>query len=439
VPQPVVAIVGRPNVGKSTLFNRIVGARVAVVHDEPGITRDRLGRSCEWNGRPFLLVDTGGWVPGPDETMDAAILDQVVRALEACDLVVFLVDAREGVHPHDEEIASALFRRDVRVLLVANKSDSPNLMAQAEEFRRLGFDQFFAVSAAEGLGLGELLDAVISGLPPPGESAEAEPETIRVAVLGRPNVGKSSLVNRLLREERMIVDDRPGTTRDAVDSPVRFHGRTLVLVDTAGLRRRLDSQPAWEFYASLRALRSLDRADVAVLVLDASQEIQKQDARIADRILQSGTGCIIAVNKWDLPEKDDSTAGAWAKRVREAIPFLAHAPMEFISALTAQRVSRIPEAIVRVYEERQREIPTAKWNEVLQAALEKNPPSAHRGMRPPRFYYATQVKTGPPIVALFVSDPLRVPENYLRYLNHAFREAFGFEGNPIRLVLKKSK
>lgn len=439
MPQPVVAIVGRPNVGKSTLFNRIVGARVAVVHDEPGITRDRLGRSCEWNGRPFLLVDTGGWVPGPDETMDAAILDQVIRALEACDLAIFLVDARAGIHPHDEEIAQALFRRDLPVLLVANKSDSPNLMAQAEEFRRIGFNQFYAISASEGLGLGELLDAVVAGLPPPGAFTAEEPGEIRVAVLGRPNVGKSSLVNRLLREERMIVDDRPGTTRDAVDSPVRFHGRSIILVDTAGLRRRLDSQPAWEFYASLRALRSLDRADVAVLVLEASQEIQKQDARIADRILQSGAGCIIAVNKWDLPEKDDSTAGMWARKVREAIPFLAHVPMEFISAKTAQRVSRIPEAIVRVYEERQREIPTAKWNEVLQAALEANPPSAHRGQRPARFYYATQVKHGPPIVALFVSEPTRVPENYLRYLNGAFRQAFGFEGNPIRLILKKSK
>ena len=267
-------------------------------------------------------------------------------------------------------------------------------MAQSEEFRRLGFDQFYAVSAAEGLGMGELLDAVIGGLPPPGGPPEAEVETIRVAVLGRPNVGKSSLVNRLLREERMIVDDRPGTTRDAVDSPVRFHGRTLVLVDTAGLRRRLDSQPAWEFYASLRALRSLDRADVAVLVLDASAGDPEAGRPHRRPDPPAGTGCIIAVNKWDLPEKDDSTAGAWAKRVREAIPFLSHAPMEFISALTAQRVNRIPEAIVRVYEERQREIPTAKWNEALQAALEKNPPSAHRGQRPPRFYYATQVKTG---------------------------------------------
>ncbi len=439
MPQPVVAIVGRPNVGKSTLFNRIVGARVAVVHDEPGITRDRLGRPCEWNGRPFLLVDTGGWVPGPGEEMDAAILNQVVRALEACDLVLFLVDARAGIHPHDEEIAQALFRRDVRVLLVANKADSPTLMAQAEEFRRLGLEQFHAVSASEGLGLGELLDAVIAALPTVGPSVEVEPASIQVAVLGRPNVGKSSLVNRLLREERMIVDGRPGTTRDAVDTPVRFHGRTLVLVDTAGLRRRLDSQPAWEFYASLRALRSLDRADVAVLVLDATQEPQKQDARIAERIVEAGTACLIAVNKWDLLVKDDSTAGSWARQVREAIPFLSYAPIEFVSALTAQRVSRIPEAIVRVHEQRQREIPTAEWNAVLQAALEKNPPSAHRGQRPPRLYYATQVKTGPPIVALFVSEPMRVSETYLRYLQNAFREAFGLEGSPIRLVLKKSK
>ena len=292
MPQPVVAIVGRPNVGKSTLFNRIVGARVAVVHDEPGITRDRLGRSCEWNGRPFLLVDTGGWVPGPDETMDAAILDQVVRALEACDLVIFLVDARAGVHPHDEEIAQALFRRDTPVLLVANKSDSPKPDGPGRGVPPPRLRRVLRRSPPpKGSAWGSSSMRSSPGCLPARAIAGSEPEAIRVAVLGRPNVGKSSLVNRLLREERMIVDDRPGTTRDAVDSPVRFHGRTLVLVDTAGLRRRLDSQPAWEFYASLRALRSLDRADVAVLVLDASQEIQKQDARIADRILQSGAGC----------------------------------------------------------------------------------------------------------------------------------------------------
>lgn len=434
---PVLAIVGRPNVGKSTLFNRIVGGRQAVTHDEPGITRDRLAHPADWNGVRFEVVDTGGWIPESREVMDSAILEQVLRALEACDLVLFLVDARTGLHPHDEEIAQALFRRGIRPLLVANKTDSEKLEAHAAEFLGLGFESYHSISAMDGRGLGDLLDDIVRRLPPRGQEA-GEDSGIRIALLGRPNVGKSSLVNRLLKDERVIVDSRPGTTRDAIDAPLRYHGRDLTIVDTAGIRRRLDSQPAWEFYATLRALKALDRADVALLVLDASEVVQGQDVRIADLIRRRGAATGILVNKWDLAEKDSGTSGAWIKKLWEEIPFLRYAPVEFVSALTAQRIHRVLEVAVRVYDAGCEEISTAGWNKALEEAVERTPPSAYRGQRPARFYYAAQVRTGPPTVALFVSDPKRVQPEYLRYLSGRFREAFGFEGNPIRLVLRKS-
>ncbi len=434
---PVLAIVGRPNVGKSTLFNRIVGGRQAVTHDEPGITRDRLAHPADWNGVRFEVVDTGGWIPESREAMDSAILEQVLRALEACDLVLFLVDARTGLHPHDEEIAQALFRRGIRPLLVANKTDSEKLEAHAAEFLGLGFESYHSISAMDGRGLGDLLDDVVRRLPSRGQES-GEDSGIRIAMLGRPNVGKSSLVNRLLRDERMIVDSRPGTTRDAIDAPLRYHGRALTIVDTAGIRRRLDSQPAWEFYATLRALKALDRADVALLVLDGTGEVQGQDVRIADLIRKRGAATAILVNKWDLVEKETGTSGAWIKKLREEIPFLRYAPVEFVSALTAQRINRVLEAAIRVYDAGREEIGTAGWNKVLEEAVERTPPSAYRGQRPAKFYYAAQVRKGPPTVALFVSDPKRVQPEYLRYLSGRFREAFGFEGNPIRLLLRKS-
>lgn len=433
---PVVAIVGRPNVGKSTLFNRILGTRLAVVHDEPGITRDRLAARAEWNGVPFQLVDTGGWVPEARERMDAAILTQIIRAMEACDLVLFVVDARTGLHPHDEEIAQALFRRNIPAVLAVNKTDSEKLEAHAVEFASLGFETAVPIAAVDGRGLGDLLDRVVEKLPPGGR--EDDESTIRIAVLGRPNVGKSSIVNRLLRDERMIVDDRPGTTRDAVDTPMRWHGRTLTLIDTAGLRRKLDSQPSWEFYATLRAMRALDRSDVAILVLEAMAEIHRQDARIGDLIQQAGVATMIVVNKWDLPEKDAASTGVWIHRIRDSLPFLGYAPVEFVSALTAQRISRLPEVAARVYDAARREVPTSEWNAVLQAAIERNAPSSHRGQAPAKIYYATQVRTAPPTVALFVSDPKRVSQEYLRYLVGRFREALGFEGSPIRVVVRKS-
>lgn len=443
---PVVAIIGRPNVGKSTFFNRLIGVRLAVVDNTPGVTRDRLVRRADWNATEFHLVDTGGWVPEADEAMDHRILEQVLEAVRICDLVLFLVDVRAGVQPHDKEIARELHKLDLPVLLVGNKADHDKLDADAAEFLELGWEKIHPISAAEGRGVADLLDAVVEKLretPPravPSRAGLGGEEGVRVTLVGRPNVGKSSLANLLLGEERMIVDREPGTTRDAVDAPFRYHGHDLVLVDTAGIRRHLGNQPAFEFYASLRAMRALDRSDIAVLVLDATVPISRQDARIGSLIEEARTGVVIAVNKWDLlPEKTDRTMGEWVRQIQDELPFLGHAPIVFISALTHQRIHRLPEAIMTAYENTRREIPTAEWNRVLAHATEHNPPKSRgSGQRPIRIYYATQIKTAPPTVALFVSEPGRMAHDYLRYLVGKFREAFPFEGSPLRLVLRKS-
>jgi GTPase len=435
---PIVAIIGRPNVGKSTLFNRIFGRQLAVVDDLPGITRDRLVRRVEWTGRDFELVDTGGWVPDGAEPMEQRIVEQVFHALDECDLILLVVDSRAGLQPDDEEIARRLRSRGRPFLLVANKVDSEKLEADAAEFAGLGFDgEIWAISAAEGRGIGELLDEVVRRIPVRG-NAEEEPGTIRIAVMGRPNVGKSSIVNRLLGEERVIVDNAPGTTRDSIDAPFRYHGRRMVLVDTAGLRRKLGSQPNYEFYATLRATRSLDSADVAILVLDATQPITSQDVRIAKMIDDAGRACIWAFNKWDLVTKEDKTAAHLHQRTVEQIPFQDHVPAEFVSALTVQRVSRLPERVVEVYEAARQKVPTGELNAVIRKAVEHNPPRSVGGGRPLKIYYATQVRVAPPTVSLFVSNPQRLAREYERYLARELRSAFGFAGSPIRLQVRKS-
>ena len=438
---PVVAVIGRPNVGKSTFFNRVLGTRLAVVDDHPGVTRDRLASIAEWGGYRFRLVDTGGWVPDSQDEMDEAILAQVILAVEACDQVIFLVDARAGVHPHDRVVALELHRRGIPAFLAANKADHIGVDGHVLEFSELGFQPVYGVSAEEGRGVADLLDALVKTFPEHAriDAMPEERSDIRVAIVGRPNVGKSSLVNKLLGEERMIVDDRPGTTRDAIDAPFRYHQRVVTLVDTAGIRRRLDSQPKFEFYATLRAIRALDSADVAVLVLDATTELNRQDLRIASLIDQAGAAAVIVLNKWDLPEKDDTSTGLWIRRINEQLPFLNHAPILFVSALTAQRIHRVPEAIAQVWEAARVEVPTATWNALLSKAVEHNPPhSRGSGQRPVKIYYATQVRTAPPTVALFVSEPSRMAPDYLRYLAGKFREALGFAGSPIRFVLRKS-
>jgi GTPase len=435
---PVVAIVGRPNVGKSTLFNRVVGRGLAVVDDAPGITRDRHYALVEWAGRAFHLVDTGGWIPRGREEIDRRILDQVLRAIEECDLVLFLVDAIAGLQPHDIEIARELQKRGRRLVLVANKVDSDRREADAAEFAVLGLDGTpWSISAMQGRGLGEMLDEIVRGLPQ-RESEGIETEAIHIAVMGRPNVGKSSIVNRLLGEERMVVDPIAGTTRDAVDTPFRYHGRPMVLVDTAGIRRKLTSQPDFEFYATLRAIRTLDSANVALLILDSSDPVSRQDLRIARMIDDAGCACVWVFNKWDLVEKDDKTSAHMVARVREQIPFQSHVPAEFVSALTVQRISRIPQRIVEVYDAARKKVPTGDLNACIRKAVDHNPPRALHGDRPIRIYYATQVKVAPPTFALFVSRPERLAQDYARYLVHELRSSFSFAGSPIRLQIRKS-
>jgi GTPase len=435
---PVVAIVGRPNVGKSTLFNRVAGRGLAVVDDEPGITRDRHYAVIEWAGSRFHLVDTGGWVPKGGQEIDRRILEQILVALMECDLVLFLVDAAAGLQPHDVEIAREIQKRGRPLLLVANKVDTDRREADAAEFAALGLDGVpWSVSAIQGRGVGEVLDEITRRIPK-GDGERAETEAVRIAVMGKPNVGKSSLVNRLLGEERMIVDDVPGTTRDAVDTPLRFHGRPMVLVDTAGIRRKLSAQPDFEFYATLRAIRSLETAHVALLVFDATDPFSRQDLRIARMIDESGCACVWVFNKWDLVEKDDKTSAHLLTRVREQIPFQSYAPAEFISALTVQRVSKIPQRVLEVYEAARRRIPTGELNACVRQAVERNRPRAMGGERPIRIYYATQVKVAPPTFALFVSRPERLAQDYARYLVRELRRSFDFAGSPIRLQVRKS-
>jgi len=435
---PVVAIVGRPNVGKSTLFNRILGKGLAVVDDTPGITRDRHYAMVDWAGRTFHLVDTGGWVPEGTEPMERRIFEQVIRALDECDVVLFVVDAREGMTPDDARIARDLRHRNTNLILTANKVDSDKLEADAAEFASLGFEGTpWSISAMEGRGLGEVLDEVVRRLPL-HTAPQEEPDTIRVAILGRPNVGKSSLANRLLGEERMIVDAVPGTTRDAIEATLRYHGRKMVLVDTAGIRRKLGGQPSFEFYATLRAIRSIDSADVVLLVFDATEPISRQDLRIARMIDEGGRPCVWIFNKWDLVEKHDKTSAQMLQQVREQISFQSYTPAEFVSALTVQRVSRIPDRVVEVYEAARTRVPTRELNEVVRRAIEHNPPRAVGGSRPVKIYYATQVRVAPPTFSLFVSQPQRLAREYERYLTRELRSAFGFSGSPIRLQIRKS-
>jgi GTP-binding protein len=436
---PVVAIVGRPNVGKSTFFNRVLHRRQAVVDDTPGVTRDRHAGLADWTGRSFFLVDTGGWLPSATEGMEALIADQVLQALNECDAVVFMADGREGLQPLDEEISRTLHQLSshVPVLLLVNKVDGERWDAHVHEFAALGWETLLPVSAAEGRLVAETLDALVGLLPARGSMQEPE-EGVRIAILGRPNVGKSSLTNRLIGQERVIVDEAPGTTRDAIDVPWRWHKRTFWLIDTAGIRHRWDHLPGFEFYASLRSIRALERADVALLLLDATEKTSRQDQRVAALIEESGKPVLILVNKWDAVEKDTATMNRYEEEVREALSFLDYAPMMFISALTGQRTSQIAEKVLAVYEAGQRQVATHEVNDVLRQSIERTPPRGTHGKRAPKILYATQIRSSPPTFALFTRNPEGIGAEYTRYLGRRFREAFGFEGSPVRFKIRRT-
>jgi len=431
---PIVALVGRPNVGKSALFNRLVGDDAAIVSEEAGTTRDRHFARGEWNGRPFWLVDTGGLVEDSRLPMDVEIRKQVRQAIEEADLLLFVTDARVGVHPSDARIADLLRDAGKPWVLVANKVDDPR-SSDFYEFYTLGAGDPVPVSAGNGTGTGDLLDVLVERLPE-GED-EAEPEAMRVAVIGRPNVGKSSFVNRLLGEERLVVSDVAGTTRDAIDAPFRYHGRTLIFVDTAGLRRQSRVDEGIEFYSSLRTRRAVERADIAILVIDATEgEIHNQDLKIAQLAWEAGRALIVVVNKWDLVVKDDKSAAKFEKKAREKAPFLSHVPFLFSSALTGQRVTRVLDLLLEVAEERQRRIQTSEVNERLQELLARRQPPQAAG-REVKLNYATQVQVAPPTIAVFGNHPELVEEHYVRFLHNGFRESWPFTGNPLRIVLRR--
>jgi len=451
---PVVAIVGRPNVGKSTLFNRLIGERLAIVEDIPGTTRDRVYGTSEWNGRRFTVVDTGGLELEPGTDIEARVQDQARVAVEEADVILFVVDAAAGLAPLDHEVADRLRRTSKPTILVVNKADNPRRELEGAEFYALGMEPTITVSAHHGRNTGDLADMIVWELPPPGEAeasvqpkpgdlseeelAELEETEIgppRVAIVGRPNTGKSTFVNRVLGQERMIVSDVPGTTRDPVDTTVLVDDEPMILVDTAGIRRRGSIEKGIERYSVLRSMKAIDRADVAVVMTDAVEGYTAQDAHVVGYVLEAGKGIVLVLNKWDAVEKDGHTADAWLKALRQEAPYLAWADIVFASALSGQRVERILREARRVAEERYRRVPTADLNRVIVDAVRAHPPS-HVRNRLPKVFYATQAGVAPPTFVVFVNDPELIHFSYRRYLENRIRDEYGFLGTPIRLVLR---
>jgi len=492
---PLVAIVGRPNVGKSTLFNRIIGSRTAIVEDRARTTRDRLYGDGEWNGRRFVLIDTGGLEVDTDDPIELRVQEQARLAIAEADVIVFVVDAAVGMTPADLEAAELLRRATAPVIVAVNKADNEKRELEAAEFHTLGWEETYPISASHGRGTGDLLDAMVWALPPESEAeiarkqreaeadawadevaagrlepfvvgdpeedldgddlvldeasaeaarwdaalaAEADTSPAAIAFVGRPNVGKSSLLNALLGEERTIVSDVPGTTRDAIDTRLAWGRSEIVLIDTAGIRRRgkVASGPSAERYSTMRALTALSRADVAVLVIDAVEGLTSQDAHVAGYAVEEGKGLVLAVNKWDLVEdKTDRTFDQYVEWMRNDAPFLEFAPMVSISAKTHQRIGRVLELAVDIWAERRKRVPTGELNRMLMAATDRTPPPLVRGKRP-KLFYATQAAISPPTFVFFASDASSVHFSYRRYLENRLRETFGFHGTPVRLVFR---
>jgi len=434
---PTVAIIGRPNVGKSTLFNRIIGRRDAIVDAEPGVTRDRHFAAAEWNGRRFWLVDTGGLVPDATDPLLRAVRAQVELAIAESDVLLLVVDVAAGVHPVDREIAELVRKARRPFLLVANKADELPVDPRHLAFYELGLGDPVPVSAAIGKNSGDLLDVVADLLPP--SAPPSDDAGIHVAVVGRPNVGKSSLVNRLLGEDRLVVAAEPGTTRDAIDTPLRYQERTLVFIDTAGLRKRAKVTDDIEFYSTLRTARAIERAEVCILVVDASDGMHAQDLKIANQAWDAGAGLIVAVNKWDLvEEKDANTAAAGERVLRERAPFLQFIPFLYLSAKTGQRVTKLLDLIVEVAEAREKRVPTAEVNRVLERLVQRQQPPQPVG-ESVRLLYASQIGTAPPRFAIVSNRPEAIPESYARYLLNGFREAWEFTGAPVDIKLRRKR
>jgi GTPase len=432
---PVVAIVGRPNVGKSTLFNRLAGERIAIVEDEPGITRDRIYARSEWNGKEFHLIDTGGLQFGVQDEIIDHIKNQVELAMEEADVILFVTDGQDGITPADEEVSELLHRTDKAMIVAVNKIDDRKHIEALYEFYQFGFADVIPVSSVHGTGTGDLLDRVVAHLPDRKE-AEYDEDTIRVCVIGRPNVGKSSLVNAMLGEERVIVSSVAGTTRDAIDTPFAYEGQGYVLIDTAGIRKRGKVYESIEKYSVLRALKSIERSDVCLIVIDGERGIAEQDKKIAGYAHEAGCAAIFVVNKWDVVVKEDKTHLRFEQQIRDQFRFIDYAPILFVSAKTKRRVQQILPMVQAVAEQHALRISTSVLNQVIHAALLMTPPPLEKGRRF-RVQYATQVSVKPPTFLLFVNDPELAHFSYIRYLENQLRQAFTFKGTPMRIRLRK--
>jgi GTP-binding protein len=428
-----VAIVGRQNVGKSTLLNRLAGKQISIVSDMPGTTRDRVAVNIPWQGREFTVVDTGGLETIPGSDMAQAVNRQVATAMGEADLIIFLVDIKDGVIPSDLEITELLRGSKKPVMLVANKADNDKLISNAVDFFRLGLGEPMIISAYHGLGISDLLDKIISMLPDAPEVSVSLENVLKIAIVGRPNAGKSMLLNALLGEERAIVSDVPGTTRDAVDTPLDFMGQNVLIIDTAGVRRRGRIDPGVEQYSVLRSFRAIDRADVVLLVLDATELVAAQDMHIAGYVQQEAKGIIVLVNKWDLAM--DLTAAECEKYIRGKMKFLSYAPILQISAKLKQGTDKIIPLASRIYKERHKRIPTGELNSFIQRVAATHAPP-RKGAKQLSLFYATQAETNPPTFVFFVNDARLAHFSYKRYLENNLREAFGFDGTPIQLIFK---
>lgn len=430
----IVAIVGRPNVGKSTLFNRLIGTRDAIVDDTPGVTRDRIYGKSDWNGKSFVIIDTGGFIPGSETSIEKAIREQAMIAIEEADAVLFITDGRDGVTPFDNDIARILRNSNKPVVLVVNKCDNAEQLLYAGEFYGLGLGEPYPVSAMSGFNTGDFLDELTANLQ--DHDDDENDERLKIAFLGRPNVGKSSLSNSLLGYERSIVTDIPGTTRDSIDSIIKYKEEEIVIIDTAGLRRRSQVKENIEMYSVLRTGRSIERCDIGVVLIDATRGLEDQDKKIINQVVDARKGIIIAVNKWDIVEKDEKTADEWRKNFYEEMKTVPYAPILFISALTKKRIINVLDEAMKVREKRITRISTSKLNETLLPIFENTPPPAFRG-RDLRINYITQVSVEPPVFAFFSNFPQEIPTSYKRFMERMLRENYDFEGTPISFVFRK--
>lgn len=433
--KPLIAIVGRPNVGKSTVFNRIAGERISIVEDTPGVTRDRIYADAEWLGEEFSIVDTGGII------MDNQPLNQQIRAqaeiaIDEADVIVMLVNAQEGVTELDSQVAPILYKSNKPTVLAVNKADNPEIRTQVYEFYSLGLGDPYPVSGAHGLGLGDLLDKIV-GLFPDESNVEYDEDTIKFSLIGRPNVGKSSLVNAILGEERVIVSDQSGTTRDAVDTPfVDKDGSQYVMIDTAGIRKKGKVYENTEKYSVMRALRAIERSDVILCVINAEEGIREQDKRVFGYAHEAGKGIIVLVNKWDTVEKDSKTLQEFELKIRDQFRYLSYAPILFVSAKSTQRLNKIPDLIEKVYQNQNQRIQSSVLNDVMMDAVATNPTPTDKGRRL-KIYYGTQVATAPPTFIVFVNDRELMHFSYIRFLENRFRESFDFEGTPLKIITRE--